>query len=788
MSVEAKSNPFVGLRPFESEESLLFFGRQEQTLELLQRLHQHHFVAVTGGSGSGKSSLIRAGVIPRLQAGYLVNESDRWVISIMKPGQTPLFNLAKALLTETSLSQPGLTPTSLEEKIKAEGVDAVLKTLTPLWKNQNNLFLLVDQFEELFRFSLHKNDFERKDEAKDFVNILLALASQKNLPVHVVLTMRSDFIGDCALIYGLPEAMNKSQYIVPRLTRLQLRNTIEGPIRLYNGNINAALTAMLLNDTQAINDELPLLQHALMRIWVHEKSDDKNGELDQGDYKSIGGIQKALSNHADEALNGMTEEELHITKKMFQALTAIDENGRKIRRPVRLSELVAVTGANSQQLLSIIQHFIEDNRFFLVISNIENENDSLIDISHESLIRQWSTLSVWVDEEAEARKTLLRLNETNERLTKSAKLYIENKRDLLSGLELQLALQWFNSFKPDPLWAKRYGVDYEKTILFLKESERQWQELQKEKEKQRLLRRRNRRLLIAGLIVVILIISGFAYAIYQNNVANKKQLALNYWNTSQLIREKGDLLGSLHFTAEGVALGNDADLTKNLLTDIDPFLPKASLENIFSFPDIILSAAFHPDNKQIAIASNDGSVHVMDKETGNAIGAVMMHEAPANSVIFSPDSKWLLTGSNDETARVWETATGKTLLTLSHPASVTQAIFSPDGKQILTACADSYLRFWNIATGEQIDSVEHEASVTTVAFSSDSRWILTSAYDSVAHLWEFATKKQIAFFKHNGILTAASFNRNGTKILTASRDSTVSIWDVATKQILIWSG
>ena len=443
-------NPYVGLRPFDSSESLLFFGRNEQTLELLQRLHQFQFVAVVGSSGCGKSSLLRAGLIPALKAGYLVEDSDQWLIAIMKPGQSPLYNLAEFLLR---LVQPGeflKEPFEIVEKIKEEGADVLLELVAPVIKTgRNNMFLLIDQFEELFRFSKEHDETTKKDDAIDFVNIMLELASQRQVPIYVVMTMRSDFIGDCAHFYGLPEAMNQSQYLVPRLNRVQLKTVIEGPAKLYGSKLNPSLTSLLLNEMGKVKDELPLLQHSLMRMWNFEMNINKNGELDRGDYESIGGIERALSNHADEALKGMSEQDLLVTKEMFQALTAIDENGRKIRRPVLLSQLTDLTGATEERLLQIIQLFVEDDRSFLVINATDKNGEKIIDISHESLIRQWNTLSKWVDREAENASVYLQLAE-------AYRLKSIRKKDYLTGTELDTVLAWFESFKPTATWATRY--------------------------------------------------------------------------------------------------------------------------------------------------------------------------------------------------------------------------------------------------------------------------------------------------------------------------------------------
>ena len=767
MSLNSSNNPFVGLRPFESDESLLFFGRQTQTMEILQRLHQYHFVAVTGGSGSGKSSLIKAGVIPRLKAGYLVNFNDHWVIATMKPGQSPMYNLIDAILDQSDLKNNGLTSTVIQERISEQGVNAIVDILKLLLKSNSNFLLLVDQFEELFRFSIDKKDLNKTDEAIDFVNILLGLLKQSELPVYLVITMRSDFIGDCAQFYGLPEAMNQSQYIVPRLNRIQLENIIEAPVRLYNGNINPALTARLLNDAQMVKDELPLLQHALMRIWDTEKITDKNGELDLGDYKRIGGIEKALSNHADEAVHGMSEDQLNLTKKIFQALTGIDENGRKIRKPARLSELEAITGANKGTLLVIINRFIEGNKCFLVINKLASENDLLIDISHESLIRQWSTLNGWVDEEAESGNMFLRLSE-------SARLYKENKKDLLTGNELHQALQWFYSFKPDKIWSQRYNPDYEFNIQYLKESE-------KEQRKQRLKKIRNRRLLIAALIFIIILISGFAYSIYQNNLKTKKTLALNYWKSSQSAKAENNFLDGLHLVGEAAVASNERDLIRKFLLDGEVYLPYTSLINIFPQKNIINSIAFNAAGDRILIGSNDGIVHIIDKTTGDQIGPPFNNQWPVISAVFSSDNTMVLTTGNGKAVRIWEVATAKQIHVFKVESDSTSAAFSPDGKLVLIGSTNDSAQIWELATEKMLYAFVHDNDVLSGVFSPDGTKILTTCNNEKPHLWDLTTKKEIPFLGSStdsyANISNAVFSPDGTKILTISIDSTVSIWD-----------
>src|SRR5438128_2422224 len=314
-------NPFVGLRPFESEESLLFFGRREQAIELLQRLHATRFLAVVGSSGCGKSSLVRAGLIPKLKAGFLVEERDLWRFATMKPGDAPLENMAVSLLEAVGVEASKANIYELIEAIHGKGAQAIIDCLQEALGGEDaNLLLLVDQFEELFRFALRDENAEKRNEAEEFVALLLELAAQRELPIFVVITMRSDFIGDCDNFFGLPEAMNRSQYLVPRLTRRQRQEAIEGPIRLFGANITQRLLDRVLNDAGDKSDQLPVMQHALMRTW-EDWQRTREGAIDLAHYEEVGTIKEALSKDAECALAGLSADEMKITERMFQALT-----------------------------------------------------------------------------------------------------------------------------------------------------------------------------------------------------------------------------------------------------------------------------------------------------------------------------------------------------------------------------------------------------------------------------------------------------------------------------------
>jgi energy-coupling factor transporter ATP-binding protein EcfA2 len=261
-------SPYPGLRPFDVGESLLFFGREEQTDELLRRLHDTRFLAVVGSSGCGKSSLVRAGMISSLQSGFMVGAGSRWRFAVMRPGAHPLENLATALV-----DQDGLHGDDLERAAHIGVLGATLRrgplglveelAATPL-PDGTTLLVLVDQFEEIFRFRRGDDS----GEADAFVALLLASARQRELPIYIVITMRSDFFGDCATFTGLPEQLNRSQYLTPRLTRDQRHAAITGPARVFEGDVAPDVVNRLLNEMRTDPDQLPLMQHLLMRMWT----------------------------------------------------------------------------------------------------------------------------------------------------------------------------------------------------------------------------------------------------------------------------------------------------------------------------------------------------------------------------------------------------------------------------------------------------------------------------------------------------------------------------------------
>jgi len=486
--IESKriKNPFPGLRPFETEEYRLFFGREGQSDALLARLQRTRFLAVVGTSGSGKSSLIRAGLMPALRGGLMAGAGSGWRIAVMRPGGDPIGNLAAELVKDDVLpaAGAGLRTDEAEAVIDATLRSGSLGIVDAAYQGRlgehEKLLIVVDQFEELFRFRAAQQN-TNADEAAAFVKLLLEAAHQRELSIYIVLTMRSDFLGDCAQFQGLPEAINDGQYLIPRMTRDERRFAVTGPVGVTRGKITEPLVNRLLNDVGDNPDQLPILQHALMRTWEHWQANRRDGEpIGMEHYEAIGTMSDALSLHADEAFNELPNpRSREIAQKMFKALTERGADNREIRRPTRMDALCAITGASLAEVTAVIDVFRRAGRSFLMPpAGVPLQPSTVIDVSHESLIRNWERLKEWVNEEAQSARYYRRLAET-------AVLHREGSEGLMQDPALQIIYDWYQESKPNAAWAERYDSEFEEAIDYLDRSVRARDAAIAERERQR---------------------------------------------------------------------------------------------------------------------------------------------------------------------------------------------------------------------------------------------------------------------------------------------------------------
>jgi len=421
--------PYPGLRPFQPHESEIFFGRDQHVADMLTILENRRFLAVVGPSGSGKSSLVLAGFIPALRRGELLTAISRdWRFVIVRPGDAPYRNLANA-------AQTGLWPDhaahqfhdgdiGLTELVLRGSPAGLVATLRDAGVPPNaNVLLLVDQFEELFRFRSDAGEggagaARRRDDAANFVQLLLESSRQTRCQIYVMLTMRTDFLGDCDIFDGLPQAMNQSQYLTPRLNLRQLSEAIEKPLQnnMFRGTIEPEVVQRILNDIGTARDELPIVQHALFRTWQERKRTHPDEDvvcLGLADYESVGGLKHALSAHADEVLGEMVEAgDDQLVRKVFIALCTRGPNGQQVRRPVTIGQIANESNCSVDDVTRVVEAFRREDRCFVMPPPGRTLNaDTKIDISHESLLREWKTLGEWVEREARSAATFGRLRD-----------------------------------------------------------------------------------------------------------------------------------------------------------------------------------------------------------------------------------------------------------------------------------------------------------------------------------------------------------------------------------------
>jgi tetratricopeptide (TPR) repeat protein len=470
-------NPFPGLRPFETEEYRLFFGREGQSDALVERLERSRFLAVVGTSGSGKSSLVRAGLLPALRGGMMAGAGAGWRVAVIRPGHDPVGNLAHALAEKDVLSEAGAglpraeAEALIEATLRRGSLGLVDAARQARLGDAGKLLVVVDQFEELFRFRAARAALTEgsatDDDAAAFVKLLLEAARQREVPLYVVLTMRSDFLGDCAQFQGLPEAINDGQYLIPRMTRDERRFAITGPVRVARARMSEPLVNRLLNDVGDNPDQLPILQHALMRTWDYWSAHRSGGSEALGieHYEAVGTMSDALSKHADEAFNELPDERSrHVAEVLFRALTERGADNREIRRPTRLREICEIAGASVEEVSRVVEVFRREGRSFLMPPvGVALEPETVIDISHESLIRNWDRLRAWARDEAEAVRIY-------RRLASSAADYREGLGGLLDDVTLQYVLRWREKYEPNRAWGMRYNPEFDDSITYLEQS------------------------------------------------------------------------------------------------------------------------------------------------------------------------------------------------------------------------------------------------------------------------------------------------------------------------------
>lgn len=482
------ANPFPGLRAFRPTEADRFFGRRQQIDELVERLREARFIAVSGASGCGKSSLVLAGLLQALKRRHDEDFDTDWRAVVLRPGHRPIGHLAAALADalpsaplrdqpsapfpsaplpstprpsaplrerEAAVDDPALQRyQTLYGQLRLGGLGLAEAVRNARLAAGTRVLVVVDQFEEIFRFRRIASD-AGADEAAAFVKLLLQAAADPDGVVNVIITLRSDTLGGCADFRDLPEAVSRGGYLVPRLKREQRKEAIVRPVELRGARIAPRLVQRLLNDVSDDFDDLPVMQHALSRTWAQwAQACGGNRAIDLEDYAATGGAAQALDNHADEAWQslGALGAPGGTVERVFRTLTERVAEGTEVRRPLQFSQLQAICGGGTAEGDAAVTQVVEryrraDTAFLVPGAERPLADDPVIDISHESLIRQWSRLRGWVRAEVEAATEL-------EALAREAAAHAQQQGELRHGLDLARARAWQQHNRPNAAWLR----------------------------------------------------------------------------------------------------------------------------------------------------------------------------------------------------------------------------------------------------------------------------------------------------------------------------------------------
>jgi flagellar basal body-associated protein FliL len=559
--------PYPGLRAFERNESHLFFGRDTDIDALIDRLANTRFLSVTGASGSGKSSLVRTGLLAALELGHFVRAGSHWHIVETHPGGEPFLNLARGL--NASLDDEQRMPDAILRELLTQGPLSVAEWFAAQdWPANTNLLILVDQFEELFRYS----DYAAREEAEAFATLLIESARAAHVPVHIVITMRSEFLGACALLPGLTEEINRGLYLTPRMGRSECREAIIGPARRMGFTVEDDLVNQILNDLamfapweqdltgsqgQLLSrraDQLPLMQHLLNRLWLQaEDGDNGSKRLTLASYRATGGLEGALDAHGGQVLASLSEADRPLVEPLFRALVSGPDPTTAVRRPARFDELAGNIGGNTAAARRIIDAFrAPDCNFLRPDISLPLADDTLIDIGHESLIRQWAKLNEWT--QAEAR------SETNwQRLVQAQKLHAAGEGDLLTGLNLDTLATWWDGQQPNATWAKRHGGGFGAASAFFEESRAQRDKLQAEESGKRLWSWRRLQATVA-VMAVLLAVTGGALTFFFKTSEELEDARIEIQSAKEQTKRADNL--ARYAAAQNAAANTAADLAR----------------------------------------------------------------------------------------------------------------------------------------------------------------------------------------------------------------------------------
>jgi WD40 repeat protein len=802
-------NPFPGLRPFAPDESDLFFGREGESGEILGKLIKNRFVTVIGASGSGKSSLIYCGVLPKVR-NHKEKNAAPWKIISFRPGNDPFGNLAEAIsenISDGSSNSADRSTILTELRDNPGGIAAAVKNF--LISSDEKVLIVVDQFEELFRYSaLGKADAVISPAAR-FIDYMVNAVKQSDVDIYTIVTMRSDFIGECAHYQGLTQLVNNSNYLVPHMGTENYREAIEGPVKYAGASIDPKLVEILLSDIGDRTDQLPVLQHAMMRTWNHwHQSDEPDKPISKVNYDSVGTMSDAMSLHANEAYEELSLRGKEICEMMFKTITEKGSDNKGTRHPSSASTIKAIAGCSSQELFDVIEKFrITARSFITPRENVPMSDESIIDLSHESLMRLWDRLREWVDDEASSVGMYLRLSE-------ASAMYQQGKTSLWRPPDLQLATNWRDKHKPTLTWAQRYNPAFERAMVYLRTSEKTY--AAEEENKIRLQKRQIKRTkIVAGILAVASIISVafMLFAFVQKIAADRQTILATEAKTEALIQKdsadyqageakRQSLLADSNAT---VATLNAAEAERQrIAAEIQKQIALKN-ENIAREQTVLAEAQTDSATraKELALKNEQEAVKqsneakrqrmlsigkAMSIKSLQATGQKDLQTLLAYQAYLFNKKNGGLTNDADiyaglyNVSKIYGSVNYKTYI--GHKGGIKSVALVPGKNEFYTSGEDGQILKWSLDGTNQTFQIIYSGTdiIEVLAVSPDASWLACGSSNSTIKM--IPLKPDITGYDlagSKGKIKSLIFSYDGRSLYSASLDGRVLKWDLAAR-------
>ncbi|MEU4539838.1 hypothetical protein AB0G15_33825 [Streptosporangium sp. NPDC023825] len=771
---QEKTSPYLGLMTFGPQDASLFFGRERLLRQVCERMLHTPFLALFGPSGTGKSSLLQAGVLPAVERGD-VGGGQGWRVVCLTPGERPVQELAITLANAQGVAACSVQ-TALADDPQA--VQSMCAQLLAGGAATAHLVIVVDQFEEIFTLCGDRGERDR------FVAALLAASAEPR--VRLVLSVRADFYAHCAFYPALVAALQDNQILVGPMEEDDLRCAVTRPAQQMGLKVQPELVELVVDEARQEPGALSLVSHALLETWRSQRG----ASLTVAAYRAAGGVRGAVAQTAERVYGGLGEAEREVARRLFLRLTVPGDGTEDSRRRASRAEMTG--GPDSDRAAHVLDT--------LIAARLITAEEDSVTIAHEALIRGWPRLRSWLEEDRELLWAHLRL-------TGAAAEWDEHDRDeafLYRGARLR---RWDGQ--------RRDGLnDLEHTFL---QASRHREVAEREG------RRRRVRTVLAALVsvtVVVSVLAGVAVkqareAQDQRDVALSRQLAAEARAELQLSPERGLRLArrayALWPTAEAVAVLRQGVADDHLVATI-PGLGRAlgvafspdgrrlaassadglvrvwswSGEGVTADAPLVLrghrgevwSPQFSPDGRRLAAAGLDGTIRVW--ELSGRVEPVVLtgHDGPVWAVAFSPDGRRLASAGDDGTTGLWDVGGGEATFLRGHGGAVKGVAFSPDGRFVASGADDGSIRMWSASGGGRPRVLRgHEDAVKTVAFSPDGKILASVSVDGTARLWRTGGKGQPRVLHgHEGTAEGLAFSRDGHRLATTSDDSTVRVW------------